>query len=404
MARPRLPPTPAMSGEFTVSDKPLPAEGSEAFVLPPAALAPAPARDFRPASPTSPDLVAARHNPTTSQTKSSRGGTSTKHRLDDLDLPPPPTRTRKIIQMKPKTPAQPQQAQTKASGSRQAKENNSANNNNNGNGNGNNNNNNNAKGSTKKKQPSNASGRKMARKTAHSLIERRRRSKMNEEFGTLKDMIPACRGQEMHKLAILQASIDYVNYLEQCIHDMKGPGAAGMRRPPPPAPPSPTSDMLNGAPGTAESTYSGSVPGSASVSPNLAPDGQAGETTTTTTSPAFSPRSQIPGAVDFSGILPSPVLGPSRAELGSEHPPGSLYRPWPASVASANTSPAMQPRQDDQGDHEASAALLMLNQDRRGTAESIEERLVGADLEADGRAGQDMPRRTGMSVRDLLIS
>jgi erythromycin esterase-like protein len=49
-----------------------------------------------------------------------------------------------------------------------------------------------------------AAGRKIARKTAHSLIERRRRSKMNEEFATLKDMIPACKGQDMHKLAILQ--------------------------------------------------------------------------------------------------------------------------------------------------------------------------------------------------------
>jgi hypothetical protein len=59
---------------------------------------------------------------------------------------------------------------------------------------------------TKRKQTGNttAAGRKIARKTAHSLIERRRRSKMNEEFGVLKDMIPACRGQEMHKLAILQ--------------------------------------------------------------------------------------------------------------------------------------------------------------------------------------------------------
>jgi hypothetical protein len=28
---------------------------------------------------------------------------------------------------------------------------------------------------------------------------------MNEEFGVLKDMIPACTG-EMHKLAILQVS------------------------------------------------------------------------------------------------------------------------------------------------------------------------------------------------------
>jgi hypothetical protein len=54
-----------------------------------------------------------------------------------------------------------------------------------------------------------AAGRKIARKTAHSLIERRRRSKMNEEFGVLKDMIPACKGQEMHKLAILQVSIEH---------------------------------------------------------------------------------------------------------------------------------------------------------------------------------------------------
>lgn len=60
----------------------------------------------------------------------------------------------------------------------------------------------------KKKQPSSTSvaGRKIARKTAHSIIERRRRSKMNEEFGVLKDMIPACTG-EMHKLAILQVSV-----------------------------------------------------------------------------------------------------------------------------------------------------------------------------------------------------
>jgi hypothetical protein len=62
-----------------------------------------------------------------------------------------------------------------------------------------------AKEGGKKKQPSvtSAAGRKIARKTAHSLIERRRRSKMNEEFALLKSMIPACTG-EMHKLAILQ--------------------------------------------------------------------------------------------------------------------------------------------------------------------------------------------------------
>jgi hypothetical protein len=67
----------------------------------------------------------------------------------------------------------------------------------------------NATNATKRKQTGSATaaGRKIARKTAHSLIERRRRSKMNEEFGVLKDMIPACRGQEMHKLAILQVLV-----------------------------------------------------------------------------------------------------------------------------------------------------------------------------------------------------
>lgn len=61
-----------------------------------------------------------------------------------------------------------------------------------------------AAGGKKKAAAGTSAGRKIARKTAHSLIERRRRSKMNEEFGVLKDMIPACAGQEMHKLAILQ--------------------------------------------------------------------------------------------------------------------------------------------------------------------------------------------------------
>lgn len=91
-------------------------------------------------------------------------------------LPPPPTRTRKIIQMKPEAPSKAETGVTKG-------------------------------GKGKKKQPSatNAAGRKIARKTAHSLIERRRRSKMNEEFALLKGMIPACTG-EMHKLAILQVS------------------------------------------------------------------------------------------------------------------------------------------------------------------------------------------------------
>lgn len=188
---PRFPPTPAMSGEFIIKDQP---DGSDAFALPPAALSPAldPASrrssrsdpSYVPASPTSPQLAAqGRVAP------SSRAGAGTKRSLDEFDLPPPPTRTRKIIQMKPKSPSSKSPAKSKENGKASAQGSPE-----------------NANASSTKKKPSatSAAGRKIARKTAHSLIERRRRSKMNEEFGTLKDMIPACQGQEMHKLAILQ--------------------------------------------------------------------------------------------------------------------------------------------------------------------------------------------------------
>lgn len=115
-------------------------------------------------------------------------------------IPPPPTRNRKIIQMKPQG-HQVEIVQSKKSNgavntksqvpslSISASENKT---------------NTSATAGTKRKPasgPSTAAGRRTARKTAHSLIERRRRSKMNEEFGVLKDMIPACTGQEMHKLA-----------------------------------------------------------------------------------------------------------------------------------------------------------------------------------------------------------
>jgi len=174
-----------MSGEFIIQDKTV----TDSFSLPPAALSPESRRSSRsdpsyvPASPTSPDPSVRRASHT--------GRSGAKRPLEDFDLPPPPTRTRKIIQMKPKSPAA-KSTKTKdnGKGSAQSPEEPTQN----------------APTGSKRKQPSatSAAGRKIARKTAHSLIERRRRSKMNEEFGTLKDMIPACTGQEMHKLAILQ--------------------------------------------------------------------------------------------------------------------------------------------------------------------------------------------------------
>ncbi|KAF3398005.1 hypothetical protein F1880_005986 [Penicillium rolfsii] len=379
MSRARFPPTPAMSGELIIKDQPV--DSTDAFALPPAALSPA-TRDsasrrssrsdptYVPASPTSPELAARGRS-----AQHARSGTATKRPLEDLDLPPPPTRTRKIIQMKPKSPAPAKSAAKPKESSKGVAQTASELTN--------------ATASTsKKKQPSatSAAGRKIARKTAHSLIERRRRSKMNEEFGTLKDMIPACRGQEMHKLAILQASIDYVNYLEKCIQDLKTNGNAH----PTAAPPSPTSPEFIAETGTdtvmhqapqrpPSSTYYSSA--SSVNSPEILPP----NTHIYDTSPTFSPRTRMPSVhtiPDAPSILPSPALGPSYA--------------------------SMDKLQDLQGiDHEASAALLMLTQDRRGTADSISEQFQASTTLAtpeDSRMSLDSQRRKGMSVRDLLIS
>ncbi|KAJ5771257.1 uncharacterized protein N7511_003308 [Penicillium nucicola] len=371
-----FPPTPAMSGEFIIKDQP--ETGTDVFALPPAALSPNESRrssrsdpSYVPVSPTSPDLSGRRGS------QAARSGSSMKRPLEDFDLPPPPTRTRKIIQMKPKSPAA--SASKSASKSKDSK--------------GATQTPNEATNTTtsKKKQPSatSAAGRKIARKTAHSLIERRRRSKMNEEFGTLKDMIPACTGQEMHKLAILQASIDYVNYLEKCIRDLKTAGPSHT----PAAPPSPTSPefIMENAPEPekmrdSSSTYSYST----SASPvcfdpamNRSMQSQMSDT-----SPSFSPRTQIPSAQNIPehavSVLPSPALGPVWASEEKMH--------------------------ELQGvDQEASAALLMLTRDRRGTADSINEHFsAGTALipPPENRAvvPLEAQRRKGMSVRDLLIS
>lgn len=105
---------------------------------------------------------------------------------DDFSLPPPPTRSRKIIQMKPREMEQDATQQDATTNASSKSSNNTP-----------------QSGKKNNGKSTTAAGRKIARKTAHSLIERRRRSKMNEEFGVLKDMIPACQGQDMHKLAIL---------------------------------------------------------------------------------------------------------------------------------------------------------------------------------------------------------
>jgi hypothetical protein len=188
-----MPPTPAPSTDITGKNGANAPHLEAGFTLPPAALAsrgsiasssgPSEAASdssYRPPSPASP---VATQKPSHSRKRSSTTAQQTIITKDDYSLPPPPTRSRKIIQMKPKD-VDSSKPQAEASNAKAAA----------------------GSAGAKRKQAggTTAAGRKIARKTAHSLIERRRRSKMNEEFGVLKDMIPACRNQEMHKLAILQ--------------------------------------------------------------------------------------------------------------------------------------------------------------------------------------------------------
>ena len=191
MPRPSLPPTPGSSTDIKGKDGHF---GQISFELPPPALAAADSRpssastksssasSYRPTSPVSPEITPNNLNGASRR----RASTVQANSKDVFTLPPPPTRPRKIIQMKPRGNAE--QAADMDNGTIKS-----------GAGKGP------AAPQSKKKQPSatSAAGRKIARKTAHSLIERRRRSKMNEEFGVLKSMIHACTG-DMHKLVILQ--------------------------------------------------------------------------------------------------------------------------------------------------------------------------------------------------------
>ena len=174
MPRSSLPPTPASSSDIRGKEGPSLSTEKMSFALPP------------------PAIASAGSNCNSSNSQSSHQITSS-----DFSLPPPPTRSRKIIQMKPKSQQSGGSSITGAQHTAKAS------------------NKRGASGSgltsapASKKQPSATSvaGKKIARKTAHSVIERRRRSKMNEEFSVLKDMIPACKDQEMHKLAILQVRL-----------------------------------------------------------------------------------------------------------------------------------------------------------------------------------------------------
>lgn len=410
MPCPTFPPTPQPSTDITAKSSTNAPYLDTNFDLPPAALT---GRDtlasssgsseiasdssYRPRSPSSPVAISklsnSRKRPGTACEK------STVNR-DDYHLPPPPTRSHKIIEMKPKDTKRLSESQAQIPNAKSAPG---------------------AANSSKKKQggSSTAAGRKMARKTAHSLIERRRRSKMNEEFGVLKDMIPACRGQEMHKLSILQASIEYMRYLEQCLADLKtghllrrgSPASIAYELPPPPIrraveddgeeeknddeemedtiPPAYTEPVSTARQPLFAPTISPSIePSNKSINSHSAATSPAimahnGARFTANLSPAVLPTdtphyslasSSARSTVSSSIVYSSPnfsAQAPSITRLTNPShnlPPNTgLNHTLSPSHGSAHfqlTSPVLSP-QTDREDQEATAALLMLNTDRR---------------------------------------
>jgi hypothetical protein len=230
---------------------------------------------------------------------------------------------------------------------------------------------------------------------------------MNEEFGTLKDMIPACDRQEMHKLAILQASIDYVRYLENCVRELREanyvsePGAA------------------EGRSGKTERKR---------IDTSTAQTKQQAEFDTRDGMPQASPTMMEPTSMDrhysFASSstgttatpIPSPAFGPYLKKSPSLHETGrsTQITPFMAaagvstgnSVSSASPSPNILPQpaldgnpMDIDRDHEATAALLMLTNDRRGLRPCSSSDSINLH-----RAGSSEPKKraTAMSVKELL--
>ncbi|KAI1741305.1 hypothetical protein F4680DRAFT_464718 [Xylaria scruposa] len=387
-----MPPTPASSTEIKGQDHSNKLSSLQlTFELPPSAIT---SNDVSKSS-SSVGTKMSPISPTTSRppylqpsetVKARRRSSAANQQKETFALPPPPTRSRKIIQMKPRpleeeaavAPSSAKGGTTIAGGS-SAKSTAGATAS--------------SKTSTAKKQPSatSAAGRKIARKTAHSLIERRRRSKMNEEFAVLKGLIPACTG-EMHKLAILQASIEYVRYLEDCITKLKAqqtresshshshthsptPAPASFR----PAAASRASSIEEGWNSKAGSEAGEDVDGDVEMTDSEMPPSPTFTTTTPTPAPHSSASPvQHPYSTSEHAYAPPPY-----AEAAS--PPSSGFAYHQQQPESRLASPGLRPQQLAI-DHEVSAALLMLG-GGRGSASS---------------ASTSSAR--GMSVRDLLSS
>jgi hypothetical protein len=299
-----------------------------------------------------------RNTNTTSSRRDSVTSPSTSGAGVGVQLPSPPTRARRIIQMKPPTASSASSAPTASGAGGHTAEHVTA-----------------TQSSPQGKRKSggkSAASKKTARKTAHSLIERRRRSKMNEEFATLKNLVPACEGVEMHKLAILQASIDYVRYLKGCIEELKKGGEVESF---------PTSTQISREPTGEVDMDDEAIPEEPEEEESEGSDGAEEHTApiSTTSSIIFSPEVVgIRSGIHSNQCSPSWTLPSPRTEAM----PSALQLPRSASQMDLD-APVKKSgsAQGEDYDQRTAEALLMLNTDRR---------------EWNGKRG--------MSVKDLLTS
>ncbi|KAF2401429.1 HLH-domain-containing protein [Trichodelitschia bisporula] len=276
-----------------------------------------------------------------------------------------------------------------------------------------------ASGRRKDAGPSTVAAKKVARKKAHSAIERKRRSKMNEEFDTLRDLVPACRGRgeergKMHKLAILQAAIEYVRYLQTCLETVKAAHQAVELDPTPRIMPQRHPD---------EGDYESSEPEGEDEGPEEGEDDveyeELGAGALEEPEPAFATRREAESISPTSCVQPQLHFHP--------YPPPQTYL-GPAPRHSAQSSPMLPPLatlglegagvvatagearwgrgegatgsvgaspaggSGEEGEATATAALMMLTKDRRAYS-----------WDAGGRGGEGREGQCrGMSVRDLL--
>ena len=219
---------------------------------------------------------------------------------------------------------------------------------------------------------------------------------MNEEFGTLKDMVPACKGQEMHKLAILQAGIDYLRYLERCIDELKETETQS---------PHSTAATLQCQHQVRTSTHS----------LVQASDGRDREASPSKLS-VYSDDARCSSASSTRAAL-TPLANPASSEVlikskDSDHLPSPRFV---STYPTADTLPSPQPSSAnrsfnhevlgfDTRAHEATTALLMLTTtDRRAVPVDKHRGWAGSELGVsypDVRTGRTAS--TGMRVQDLL--